>query len=72
MGDMKDMMRESMANIKTYGDSSPKAGGRRDETANFKGKNLLDLENQYESVKFGKQASPNRGSQIGSKGSARG
>ena len=53
VGDMKDMMRQSMANIKTYGDTSPKSGDRTDRTQKFKGANLVDLEGTYEAVKFG-------------------
>lgn len=35
VGDMKDMMRQTMSNIKTYGGESPKSGGRRDQTTSF-------------------------------------
>ena len=46
IGDMKAMMRSSMANIKTYGDTSSQGGGsdRVDRTSKFSGKNLSDLE----------------------------
>ena len=70
IGDMRETFRESMANIKIYGES-PKSGDRRDKTSNFKGKNLLDLENTYEAVKFGTN-SPRRGGPANTKGSARG
>lgn len=68
MGDMKDMLRESMSNIKTYGDTSPRSGDRTDRTQQYKGKNLLELEGTYEAAKFGGQNSPRRAA----KGSARG
>jgi hypothetical protein len=64
IGDMKAMMRASMANIKTYGpgDNYTEGESARDKTSNFKGKNLLDLEGSYNAVKFGTQnTSPKAG-----------
>ena len=52
IGDMKAMMRASMNNIKTYGDTSS-ASDRNDRTSKFSGKNLSDLEGTYNAVKFG-------------------